>query len=89
MADLMQVLRAFQQLPHIELDLTRRELDTRVLEQASQIVIHVRKHHVDRAPLISRRYIRHTVNSALQASHEDLRNSQASTTISHTFTTDG
>ena len=53
----MQILRAFQQLPHIQLDLTRREPDTRILEQASEVVVHVRENHVYRALPISRRYI--------------------------------
>lgn len=44
----MHVLRALDELLHIELDLADSELDTFILQQSSKIVIHVRKDHVDR-----------------------------------------
>lgn len=43
----MHVDSALQQLLHIQLDLGYRQSDLGIVEEAAQVVIHVRKDHVD------------------------------------------
>ena len=45
---MVHILRALQKLLHVQLDLARREFHAFVLQQAGQIVVHVRRDHVHR-----------------------------------------
>jgi hypothetical protein len=44
----MHVICALEQLLHVELDVTRLELDSLVFKEAGEVVVHVGKDHVDR-----------------------------------------
>jgi hypothetical protein len=79
----VEVLGALEELAHVELDLAGGELDGGVLEQAGEVVVHVRKDHVDRALFVAGGC---GGSAGAGTAHTD---SQASTTMSQTVTTAG
>ena len=49
----MKVSDTLEQLAHVELDDTRLELDSRILQEAGKVMIHIREDHINRTLVIA------------------------------------